>query len=235
MYYNSSSYDPSYLPIILALFIISLIVQGVVNKRYKKYAVIRPVSGLTGMQAAQKLLYSKGVNVQFGLSGRRNLSDYYSPKEECIYLSEDTSSSSSVAAIGVACHEAGHALQYAENYFPVKIRMSILPICNIGSKLAIPIMIIGFILMGFSLKFQIVAMIGVALFGLTLLFQLVTLPVEFNASRRAIVGIRELNMLTEEELVGVKKILSAAAMTYVISMLMTLVQFMRLLSIVRRR
>ena len=186
--------------------------------------------GITGADAARRILDANGlrhIRIE-AVSG--NLTDHFDPKAGVIRLSESVYGSTSVAAIGVAAHEAGHAVQHGVGYFPIKVRTAIVPICNIGSNLAMPL-----VLLGLLLSFEGLAMLGVMLFGLAVVFQLVTLPVEFNASRRALKIIDDTGMLDEGELKGSKKVLTAAAMTYVAAMAVALANFLRLLFIVTGR
>jgi Zn-dependent membrane protease YugP len=152
-----------------------------------------------------------------------------------IFLSDGVYDSASTAAIGVACHEAGHAVQYAVGYAPIKLRAAIIPVTNFGTKIAWPLMLLGILLSGMSYAFYNLVYVGIACFSLSLVFQLITLPVEFNASRRAMTAIREGNILTDEELVGARKTLTAAAMTYVAAVATSLVQLLRLIAIYGRR
>jgi Zn-dependent membrane protease YugP len=202
-----------------------------VNSTFKKYAGQRSVRGLTGADAALRVLRHNGVT---GVRVERvsgNLTDHYDPRTNVIRLSDSVYDSTSTAAIGVACHEAGHAVQYAQNYAPIKFRAAIIPITNIGSHLAMPLILIGllFTFMESASFFFVYA--GIACFGLSLLFQLVTLPVEFNASRRAMETIADTDILTSEEQVGARKTLTAAAMTYVAATAVALAQLLRLLLI----
>ena len=228
-------FDISYIVLVLPCVILSLWASFNVNNTFKKYS--RQLSGrrLTGAQAAQRVLSAHGVtNVRIErVSG--NLTDHYDPKANVIRLSDSVYDNPSTAAIGVACHEAGHAVQYAQNYGPIKLRAAIVPITNIGSKLAMPLILLGLALsvfMNFSYTF---VYIGIACFGLSLVFQLVTLPVEFNASRRALQSIESGNLLTDDELRGARKTLSAAALTYVAATAVALMQLLRLILIFGKR
>lgn len=160
-----------------------------------------------------------------------NLTDHYDPKTNVIRLSDSVYDSTSTAAIGVACHEAGHAVQYAQNYAPIKLRAAIVPVTNIGSKLAMPLILLGLVLSLFMEYSYTLVYVGIACFGLSLVFQLITLPVEFNASRRALQAIEDASILTEEEQRGAKKTLTAAALTYVAATAVALAQLLRLLVI----
>ena len=186
---------------------------------------------ITGAQAAQRVLSANGVS---GVKIERvsgNLTDHYDPKSNIIRLSDKVYDSTSVAAIGVACHEAGHAVQYAQHYAPIKLRAAIIPITNIGSKLAMPLILLGLLFsFGETVSYGFVYA-GIACFGLSLVFQLITLPVEFNASRRAMQAIQYGELLTAEEQSGARKTLTAAAMTYVAATAVALVQLIRLLAI----
>ena len=186
---------------------------------------------ITGAQAAQRVLSANGVS---GVKIERvsgNLTDHYDPKSNIIRLSDKVYDATSVAAIGVACHEAGHAVQYAQHYAPIKLRAAIIPITNIGSKLAMPLILLGLLFsFGETVSYGFVYA-GIACFGLSLVFQLITLPVEFNASRRAMQAIQYGELLTEDEQKGARKTLTAAAMTYVAATAVALAQLIRLLAI----
>jgi Zn-dependent membrane protease YugP len=160
-----------------------------------------------------------------------NLTDHFDPKTNVIRLSDNVYNNTSTAAIGVACHEAGHAVQYAQNYFPIRVRSAIIPVTNFGSRLAMPLILLGLLFSAFGSFSNTLVYIGIACFGLSLVFQLVTLPVEFNASRRALEAIESGQLLTEDELRGARKTLSAAAMTYVAATAVSLAQLIRLISI----
>ena len=219
-------YWPDYYYIILVVLalILSVIAQIGVKGTYKRYSGILNSRGLTGAAAAQKVLAFYGIyNVRIEqVSGK--LTDHYDPKANVIRLSSGVYSGSSIAAVGVACHEAGHAAQHAQNYVPIKIRNAILPVANIGSSAGIYLAIIGYFL-GYS----ILVNIGIVLFAFVVLFQLVTLPIEFNASSRAIKVIDETGLLDAEEQRGAKKMLAAAAMTYVASLLVSIMSLLRLI------
>ena len=222
-------FDWTYLVLVLPCVILSLWASSNVNSTFQKYSQQYSIRRLTGAQAAQRVLSHNGVT---GVRIERvsgNLTDHFDPRTNVIRLSDSVYDSTSTAAIGVACHEAGHAVQYAQHYGPIKLRAAIIPITNIGSKLAMPLILIGLLLAAFeNLSFTFVY-IGIACFGLSLVFQLVTLPVEFNASRRAMQAIESANLLTEEEQRGAKKTLKAAAMTYVAATAVALAQLVRLI------
>ncbi len=220
-----------YLIWMLPLIVLSAIASGAVQSNYKKYSKVLTHRGITGAQIAQQILQSNGIYDVTVKKISGNLSDHYHPKEKYIGLSEGVYDSTSVAALGIAAHEAGHAVQYHLEYAPIKFRTAILPITNFASQFSWILIFAGLV---FS---DVVALIGVILFGITVLFQLVTLPVEFNASRRAI-GVLEGGYLNEEELAGAKKVLTAAAMTYVVALLTSLWQLFRYILIIfggRRR
>ena len=224
--------DWLYIILVMPFVILSLIASAKVNSSFKKYSEVYSRRGLTAAEAARKVLQDNGVldvNIE---RVHGHLTDHFDPKANTIRLSENVYDSTSVASIGVACHEAGHAVQHAVGYLPVKIRTAIVPITNIGSRLSIPLVLLGIILSSFGAQYSIIAYIGVALFALCVIFQLVTLPTEFNASRRALRAINDGGILYEDEAVGARKVLTAAAMTYVAALAVTVMQFLRLLLIV---
>lgn len=216
-------YDAYYFILVVPMLILSVIAQVMVKSAYSRQSKVLSQRGLTGQQAAARVLYHYGLNdVRIEqVSGK--LSDHYDPRTNVIRLSDGVYNSTSIAAIGIACHEAGHAAQHAENYAPIKIRNAILPVCNIGSYLGIPLAVIGYFL-----GFEPLISIGLLLYALIAVFQFVTLPVEFNASRRAIKVIDDTNMLSDSEIVGAKAVLRAAAMTYITALLVSLANLLRL-------
>ena len=224
-------FDWTYVVLVLPAVLLSLLASSRVNSTFRKYSQQYSRRGITGAQAAERVLRSNGVSgVRIERVGG-NLTDHYDPRSNVIRLSDSVYSATSTAAIGVACHEAGHAVQYAQSYAPIKLRAAIIPITNLGSKLAMPLILIGILLSVFeNLSFGFVYL-GIACFGLSLVFQLITLPVEFNASRRALQAIESGELLTEEEQRGAKKTLSAAAMTYVAATAVSLAQLLRLVMI----
>ena len=229
-YYNSTGLLPVLLCALFALW-----ASHNVNSTFKKYAKQFSSRGITGAQAAQRVLRANGVHgVRIERVGG-SLTDHFDPKTNVIRLSESVYDATSTAAIGVACHEAGHAVQYAVGYAPIRLRAAIIPVTNFGTKIAWPLMLLGILLSGMSYAFYNLVYVGIACFSLSLVFQLITLPVEFNASRRAMTAIREGNILTDEELVGARKTLTAAAMTYVAAVATSLVQLLRLIAIYGRR
>ena len=222
-------FDTTYLLIVLPCLILSLWASSRVNSTFKRYSQQHSIRRITGAQAAERVLRHNGVH---GVRIERvsgNLTDHFDPKTNVIRLSDSVYNSTSTAAIGVACHEAGHAVQYAQSYAPIKLRAAIIPITNIGSKLAMPLILLGILFAAGSEFSYTMVYLGIACFSLSLVFQLVTLPVEFNASRRAMAAIGEAGILTEEEQEGAKKTLSAAAMTYVAATAVALAQILRLL------
>ncbi len=227
MYYGIDSY---YLILVLPAIIFSLIAQRRVNSAFETYSRVYSRRGITGADAARAVLRLSGItNVQIErVSG--NLTDHYDPRTNTIRLSQSVHDASTVAAIGVAAHEAGHAVQYAHSYFPIRVRAAIIPITQFGSSAAMPLIFIGLFL-----NTSLLIDLGLIFFFTSVVFQLVTLPVEFNASNRAIAAIAEAGLLYEDELPGARKTLSAAALTYVAALMVALAQFLRLLMIVGRR
>ena len=228
-YYYYYGFDMTYLVLILPCMILSIWASFRVNSTFKRYSQQSSARRITGAEAAQRVLHSHGIcNVQIQrISG--NLTDHYDPKSNVIRLSDSVYDSTTTAAIGVACHEAGHAVQYAQSYGPIKLRAAIIPVTNFGSRLAMPLILLGVLLSAFANFSYTLVYVGIACFALSLVFQLITLPVEFNASRRALRAIDESDLLTPEELNGARKVLSAAAMTYVAAAAVSLAQLLRLL------
>lgn len=220
--------DYLYLILVLPAVIFSLWASIRVNTTFKKYSKIRSMRGITGAEAARRVLDANGLQHIRIEQIPGNLTDHYDPRSDVIRLSESVYGNTSVAAIGVACHEAGHAVQHAENYVPVKIRAAIIPVTNIGSRLAIPLIILGILLNVLAPEFLVIAYIGVACYGLCTLFQLVTLPTEFDASRRALRCIESYGILGSEEIGGARRVLTAAEMTYVAALAVSLMQLLRL-------
>lgn len=222
-------FDWTYLVLVLPCVILSMWASANVNSTFKKYSGQLSSRRITGAQAAQRVLMAngvQGVRIQ-RISG--NLTDHYDPKTNVIRLSDNVYDNTSTAAIGVACHEAGHAVQYAQSYAPIKLRAAVIPVTNLGSRLAMPLILIGLLLSYLGNFSYILVYAGIACFGLSLVFQLVTLPVEFNASRRAMEAISSGNLMTEEEQNGARKTLTAAALTYVAATATALAQLLRLL------
>ena len=225
-------FDMTYLYIVLPAVIFALIASGRVKSTFNKYSKQFSASNISGAQAAQRVLYLNGLTNTRIERIAGSLTDHYDPKENVIRLSSSVFDSTSTAAIGVACHEAGHALQYAEGYAPIKLRAAIIPATSIGSKLAMPLVILGLIMSYYAQAFIGVAYVGIVFFAACVFFQLVTLPVEFNASHRALVSIEGQGMLSEEELKGSRKVLTAAALTYVAALAVSLAQLLRLILLV---
>lgn len=227
-YYYGYGFDWTYVVLVLPCLILSLWASSNVNSTFKKYSKQFSRRGITGADAARRVLTANGVSgVRIDRVGG-NLTDHYDPRTNVIRLSDDVYNNTSTAAIGVACHEAGHAVQYAVGYAPIKLRAAIIPVTNFGSKLAMPLILLGLLFTAFG---DTLIYLGIACFGLSLVFQLVTLPVEFNASRRALQAIEDGNLLTEEEQRGAKKTLTAAALTYVAATAVALAQLLRLIAL----
>lgn len=223
-YYGYYYYDPTYMLIIISA-LISLFAQFLVNSRFSKYSRVRSRSGMTGAQAAERILQSQGiydVAIQ-RVSGK--LTDHYDPRNKTLNLSDAVYASSSVAAVGVAAHECGHAIQHARGYAPLSFRSALVPVANIGSQLSWLFIILG-IFFGGS---HTLIMIGILMFSAAVLFQLVTLPVEFNASGRALKLLSETGILQKDEVSDTRKVLSAAALTYVAAAATAVLQLLRLL------
>ena len=222
--YYGYYFDPTYILIIIAA-IISLIAQWRVNSAFSKYSRVASMSGMTGAQAARMILQSNGINdvsVQ-RISGK--LTDHYNPSTKVLNLSESVYGSTSVAAIGVAAHECGHAIQHARGYFPLSLRTALVPVANIGSQLSWVFIIVGAIL-SFN---QTLITIGIIMFSAAVLFQIVTLPVEFNASARALEQLESNGILYRDEVSQTRKVLSAAALTYVAAAATAILQLLRLI------
>ena len=228
-------FDWTYLVVVLPCILLSLWASSSVKSTFNKYSNQYSIRRITGADAARRVLAHNGVG---GVRIERvsgSLTDHYDPTANVIRLSDTVYDSTSTAAIGVACHEAGHAVQYAQNYAPIKLRAAIIPATNIGSKLAMPLILLGLVLTFLEDFSFTLIYLGIACFALSLVFQLITLPVEFNASRRAIAAIEQGGILTQEEQIGAKKTLKAAAMTYVAATAVALAQLVRLLLVFGRR
>lgn len=230
-------FDWTYIVLVLPAVIFSIWASAKVNSTFKKYSYVRPDSGMTGAEAARRVLDANGLyNVRIErISG--NLTDHFDPRTNVIRLSDSVYGVSSAAAIGVAAHEAGHAVQYAKSYFPLKLRNAIIPITNLGSRLAIPLILLGLLFSSMGSQFIYVAYAGIICFALSTIFQLLTLPTEFNASKRALASIKNSELLYGRDLDAAKEVLSAAAMTYVAALAVSVMQLLHLISIVggRRR
>lgn len=225
MGYYGYGFDWTYL-MVLAGAILSMVASAKVNSTFQRYAKVRSMSGMTGAQVARKILDRNGLNnipVEH-VSG--NLSDHYDPSAKVLRLSDSTYNSVSVAAIGVAAHECGHAIQHKEGYGPLKLRTAIVPAANIGSRLGVPIILLGLLFGGGG---SFLVNLGIWVFSLAVLFQIVTLPVEFNASNRALVMLEDYGVLGTDEKRKAKSVLSAAAMTYVAAAASSILQLLRLI------
>lgn len=224
-------FDIYYFILIVPALIFAMYCQYKVKSAFETYSHVPNRKGMTGAMAARSILDQSGLgNVLIELV-HGNLTDHYDPKKNVIRLSEAVYSSNSVAAVGIAAHEAGHAVQHRDGYVLIKLRNAIVPVASIGTYIAFPLIIIGFL---FEM-FRFLVPVGIILFATIFLFQLVTLPVEFNASNRAIKILRTDGILEEDELVGVNNVLSAAAMTYVAATITALAQLLRLIAIFGRR
>ena len=228
-------FDWTYVVYVMPAVIFALIAQASVKSSFAKYSKQFSRAGITGASAAERILYANGLsNVQV-VRIEGSLTDHYDPRTNVVSLSGAVYDNTSTAAIGVAAHEVGHAIQYAKGYGPIKLRAAIIPVCSLGSKLSVPLIILGLVLSSLSPALIGVAYAGLIFFALATVFQLVTLPVEFNASRRAMESIESQSMLTEEELKGARKVLTAAAMTYVAALAVSLMQLLRFAMLVNRR
>ncbi len=221
-------WDPTYYLVLIGA-VICMIASWNVNRTFNKYSRTLNARRLTAEDVAATILRLSGITDVRIERVRGNLSDHYSPKEKVLRLSDSVYGQTSVAALGVAAHECGHAIQHHRGYAPLKLRSVSVPVANIGSKLAWPVIILGIVLGSTGL-----AQVGVFLFSFVVLFQLITLPVEFNASRRAMTILRDANILHGSELTGAGKVLSAAAMTYVAAAASSILQLLRLVLLVRR-
>lgn len=225
--------------VLIPAMIFALWAQARVNSTFKRYAKVHSRRGLTGAEAARRVLDAAGLyNVRIEHI-RGHLTDHYDPRENVIRLSDATFNSTGIAAVGVAAHEAGHAVQHAQGYVPIKLRAAIIPITNIGSKLSMPLFLLGLIFAGGSYVGggigETLMLTGILLFSFSTLFQLVTLPTEFNASARAMKALEDGGLLADDELPGAKATLSAAAMTYVAALATSLASLLRLILIFNNR
>lgn len=230
--YGYYYYDYTYFLFMLPALAIAMYAQVKVQSTFSKYSHVSSRNGLTGLQAAQKVLEQNGV---FGVSFDRiggNLTDNYDPRTNVIHLSEPVYSSTSVAALGVAAHEAGHAVQQAQSYGPIKLRQAMVPVTRIGSSISIPLIIIGMLM---PIQYNFIITLGIILYSVAVLFTVITLPVEFNASARAIRALEQSGVLYSEEIIGAKKVLQAAALTYVAAALTSILTLLRFLLILNNR
>lgn len=219
-------YDYYYWVVLLPCFILSLLAQANVSAAFNRYSKVRNYRNMTGAQAAEAVLRANGVrDVRIERVGG-NLTDHYDPRSNVIRLSESVYDSPTVAAVGVAAHEAGHAVQYAEQYGPIKLRSAVIPVSNIGTQISFVLLVIGILLYSEPLF-----ALGVLLFGVAVFAQIITLPVEFNASRRAILCLEDGCFLNEDELRGARKVLRAAALTYVAALLVSIAHLLRFILI----
>ena len=229
MGYYGYGFDWTYL-MVLAGAILTMIASAKVNSTFQRYAKVRSMCGMTAAEVARRILDRNGLSEIPVEHVRGNLSDHYDPTSKVLRLSDSTYNSPSVAAIGVAAHECGHAIQHKESYGPLKFRNTIVPAANLGSKLGLPIILLG-VLFGGGGSFLV--NVGIWVFSLAVLFQIVTLPVEFDASNRAVAQISALGIVLPEETAGSKKVLSAAAMTYVAALAMAVANLLRILALRR--
>lgn len=230
-------FDWTYIILLMPALIFSMWASSRVNSTYSKYSRQYSRRGISAAQAARSVLNANGLG-SIGIeqiSG--NLTDHYDPSAKVVRLSEGVYSSSSAAAIGIACHEVGHAIQHAQGYGPLRLRNAIVPVTNFGAKLSTPLIILGLVLASLSYSFIWISYLGIICFALCTFFQLITLPVEFNASRRAMESIETQGLLYEDEMAGTRKVLSAAALTYVAALAVSLMQLLRFVLLVggRRR
>ncbi len=223
--------DWTYIVLVIPAMILALYAQNKVNSTFKKYSRVASRSGMTGAQAARRLMELNGI---YDVSIERvsgNLTDHYDPSKKVLRLSDSVYSDTSVAAIGVAAHETGHAIQHARGYVPLTLRTVMVPLANLGSTLSMPLIFLGILFSFSSVMGNSMINLGILLFGLSVVFTIITLPVEFNASRRAVACLGDSGILYDDEIGGVKKVLSAAAMTYVASTAVALANFLRLIII----
>ncbi len=219
--YGYFGYYFQYLLFMLPAIILVIWAQWLVKSRYKKYSGITTSLRVTGKEMAERILKANGINDVSIARINGQMTDNFNPKVKVIFLSDGVYDSTSIAAVGIAAHEAGHAVQHAAGYFPIKVRTAIVPVCNIGAGFGLPLCVLGCIF-----AFEPLVYIGLILFSLATVFQLVTLPVEFNASRRALAFIESSELISRDEYVGAKKMLTAAAMTYVAALAQSMLQLL---------
>ena len=220
--------DYWYIVLVVPVMIASLIIQGIMRSTYKKYSNVYAGAGITGAEMAQRVLREHGVTDVAVISTGGELTDHYDPRSKVIKLSSEVYGSRSVSALGVACHEAGHAVQHAQSYFPLVARNSFVPVVNFCSGISWIVLIVGLFM-----QYDLMINLGIILFATSAVFQFITLPVEFNASRRAVASLKNSGMLSDSEIAGTKKVLTAAAMTYVAALATTLASLLRLILITR--
>lgn len=227
--------DWTYIVLVMPALILAMAAQGKVSSTFNKYSRVQSHIGITGAEAARRIMEQNGI---YDVSIERvsgNLTDHYDPSRKVLRLSDSVYSSSSIAAIGVAAHETGHAIQHARNYAPLSLRSLMVPLANIGSRLSMPLILIGLLFSFASSMGNMLITLGIIFFGLSVVFTIITLPVEFNASRRAIACLDESRILYSDEIDGAKKVLSAAAMTYVASTVVALANLLRLIVVFGNR
>ena len=227
--------DWTYIVLVMPALILAMAAQGKVSSTFNKYSRVQSHIGITGAEAARRIMEQNGI---YDVSIERvsgNLTDHYDPSRKVLRLSDSVYSSSSIAAIGVAAHETGHAIQHARNYAPLSLRSLMVPLANIGSRLSMPLILIGLLFSCASSMGNTLITLGIIFFGLSVVFTIITLPVEFNASRRAIACLDESRILYSDEIDGAKKVLSAAAMTYVASTVVALANLLRLIVVFGNR
>lgn len=224
--YYYSFWDPTYFLVVIGA-LVCLIASAKMKSTFAKYSRVRSMSGMTGAMAAERILHGAGIYDVSVQHVRGNLTDHYDPKHKVLRLSDSVYGSASVAAVGVAAHECGHAIQHQKGYAPLAIRSAVVPVANFGSVLAWPLILIGLLFSRGSGSFFVT--LGIICFSFAVLFQLVTLPVEFNASGRAVRILGDMGILGDQELVGTKKVLFAAALTYVAGAAAALLQLLRLI------
>ena len=228
-------FDVTYLILVMPAVLFALWASARVKTTFRKYSSVSTRRNLSGAQAARTLLDSNGLQHIRLECIDGELSDHFDPKNQVIRLSREVYNGTSAASIGVATHEVGHAIQHQVGYFPIKIRSAIIPLTNIGSRMAMPLILLGLLFLNYNPNLIALSYAGIACFGLSTLFQLVTLPTEFNASRRALRSMEECAFLYDDELDDAKKVLSAAALTYVAALAVSLMQLFRLLILVSGR
>lgn len=226
MIYPMYYFDPTYVLVLIGV-VLSLLASARVKSTFNKYSRMHNSRGITGAQAAQQVLYSAGINDVRIERVAGNLTDHYDPRSKVLRLSDSVYGSTSVAAVGVAAHECGHAIQHAKGYAPLQFRNVLVPVANFGAQIAWPLILIGLVITSKSSSFLINA--GIIAFSLSVLFQIVTLPVEFNASNRAIRCIADTGMMYGDEIVAAKRVLGAAALTYVAGAAASILQLLRLI------
>lgn len=227
--------DWTYIVLVMPALILAMAAQGKVSSTFNKYSRVQSHIGITGAEAARRIMEQNGI---YDVSIERvsgNLTDHYDPSRKVLRLSDSVYSSSSIAAIGVAAHETGHAIQHARSYAPLSLRSLMVPLANIGSRLSMPLILIGLLFSFASSMGNTLITLGIIFFGLSVVFTIITLPVEFNASRRAIACLDESRILYSDEIDGAKKVLSAAAMTYVASTVVALANLLRLIVVFGNR